>query len=943
MSVSNKGQDAPIRKAWMLLFVTLTTGLLAACGGGGGGGSASEQRSSEAPQQTSRAPDQLSSQITAQRHLLLSWSDNSQDEYAFSIYRKLSTHSHYSRIAHLQSNIEQWTDNTVESGNRYHYYVLANRSDGDLQSPPLLSDLIPSIISSQGASILLPSGLSGDGENMDINPQQRREDNDSIYGAYSVPEQNGRKSTVAGAVTRFDDDRRDFFQTSLMQGERISLSPSDDTANNADADLYLYDEQLNLVNASLSPDANESLTINQAGNYTLEVAHRSGDRIKYQLSFEDAPIDSASHAYALDGNFIEGEYIVSHSNTGLMQPLSLLNQIISAPLVSIKKQGGASSLLKVDDIQALVSQLLSGLLSRNQQFQAYQQRREQFSNAATRRAFDGLQLARLLEDALGTTVEPNQRLDISGLSSDDSAAAYQWGGEQIGLENAWNYSSGANVRVAVIDTGFLLNHRDLQGAFGEGWNYVDDNNNPAATAQLSLQHGTHIAGIIAAQRDNGFDIAGIAPDVTIMPIKVMRPGCICGSLYDAMQGIRWAAGLDNSAGTKASQPAQVINLSIDLPSTHSSILADAINAANAAGSVVVWSAGNSSKRIQADSNHSLQSPGLFVVSATGLYGKIASYSNYGNVVDLSAPGGDSIASSGGQTIRSLVGQINSDGSESYSNGNMQGTSQAAPHVAGVFALMASVWPDFNASDLETLMAEGKLSHDSGAPGQDEHHGHGRIDAERAVLAALNVSQQAVNNSAGVLRLSANPGELNFGGSFTSLRLNVEANQAQVAKLEVYYQPDWLSLQAANTDSNGLGDWLVNIDRSNFGNDLYQDVIVLQSGGSKLYVPVSAHGEDYLPRGTGISKMLVQFLNPDSRQIEHYLEASIDSMQGFSFSSQGVPSGNYIIRASSDLDNNGLYCESGEFCGYLNDDAYSSYMVSDSSSLDGSEIPLQLLQ
>ena len=937
MHISHRGQDASIANAWKLLAAA-TFATLTACGGGGGSAtdtsdSSRDSRAADVVPAEPINPTNLSHAINASNDVDLAWQDNSADEIAFSIFRKETTDNHYSRVAYLAADTETWTDATVDGGKRYNYYVLANRSGGSLISNTITTDIIPTSVTNSGATILLPEGMSGDGENMGIDPSARQDDNDTSYGAFAIPQQDGRNASIIGAVTRFDDDRRDFFQATLEQGTGIQLTASDDTVDVADADLYLYDDQLNLIDASLSNNGNESLAVPQNGNYFIEVAHQSGDRLKYTLSFHDNSVGASDHGFSLSGNIIVGEFIVSSRSLGLLQTLGVLGQVVEGTIEGL-------GLLKIDQPELLLNNPLIGF----RKLREYRQRRQLIRDTHQRVRFDSIMLSRALQNLLGDSVEPNVELSVAGIDTNDSAAAQQWGPEQIGVENAWNTTTGSSdVHVAVIDTGFMLNHRDLKHAFVDGWNYVDDNNNPAATKDLNLQHGTHVAGIIAAQKDNGVDIAGIAPNVKIIPIKIMQPGCVCGSLYDAMQGILWAAGLDNSAGTKAAVPAKVINLSIDLPRSNSNILRQTINAARNAGSVIVWAAGNNSSRLDVHDGHSLKTDGLMVVAASGLYGKIARYSDYGNAIDLIAPGGDNTANAGGQRIRSLGGYIAADGSEGYGSVNMQGTSQATPHVSGVLALMASIWPSFSPSALEWMLVKNKLTQDTGAMGRDDYHGWGRIDAEKAIETALEETSYANDMTHDALRLAALPSELNFGGRFEQLMFEIEANQANPSPVTISYKPNWLNVTAVDTDEYGLGQWQVSIDRSNFGTELYNDVIVLSSGDEKLYLSISAHGENYLPRGTGIAKMLVEFLNPESLRREHFVKAEIDNNQRFSFTADGVPAGDYIVRASSDLDNNGMYCEVGEFCGYLKADPTEVTRIENSSSLNGSTIELSLIR
>ncbi len=285
----------------------------------------------------------------------------------------------------------------------------------------------------------------------------------------------------------------------------------------------------------------------------------------------------------------------------------------------------------------------------------------------------------------------------------------------------WGTTTGAGVVVAVIDTG-QTNHPDLIANMPEGWG-VDMIENSATARDgdgrdmnptdegdwawyPSSWHGTHVAGTIgAAQNDIG--ISGIAPNVSIQHVRVLGAGG--GSFNDIIDGIRWAAGLTTSWDgrpwsafglTDNAHPADVINMSLGGGSACWATLQDAISQARAAGTVVVTAAGNSFR--DAANFTPANCNDTVTVAAVGRVGGLANYSNFGSSIDIAAPGGDMSRDSG---ILSTIA-TGANTLTGYSYTNYQGTSMAAPHVAGVAALVASLHPTWGPSQIEAAIYAG---------------------------------------------------------------------------------------------------------------------------------------------------------------------------------------------------------------------------------------------
>jgi serine protease len=265
-------------------------------------------------------------------------------------------------------------------------------------------------------------------------------------------------------------------------------------------------------------------------------------------------------------------------------------------------------------------------------------------------------------------VEPMAVYRETFVPNDPLYASKQWHLRRVGAEQAWSYTCGQGVTVAVVDTGIACFDKgpfsrgtDLAGTRCEGgWNFVDD----SREAYDDQGHGTHVAGTIAQTTNNGVGAAGLAFCASLMPIKVLNKQGF-GSVANVAEGIRFAA----------DQGAQIINLSLGGP-IKSGILKDAVEHALSAGVVVVAAAGNSGKKVGWPAAY----PGVVAVSATDDTDKIAWFSSRGPEVAIAAPGvgvTQQTVCNGGRDKCEIFGTFN-------------GTSMASPHVAGVAAMIESL-------------------------------------------------------------------------------------------------------------------------------------------------------------------------------------------------------------------------------------------------------------
>lgn len=297
----------------------------------------------------------------------------------------------------------------------------------------------------------------------------------------------------------------------------------------------------------------------------------------------------------------------------------------------------------------------------------------------------------------------------------------------INATEAWDKSTGAGVVVAVVDTG-ITDHPDLNGNVlpgydfvneaaragdGDGWDNDPHDRGDFITAEeaadpaspfngcpvtASSWHGSHVAGIIAAQGNNNEGVSGVAPGAKILPVRVL--GKCGGYATDIAAGIYWASGAKTfDMVPQNPNPAKIINMSLGGYGSCPFFYSAAISLAKKAGSTVVVAAGNSNT--DAANFAPANCPGVITVGAVGKTGNRSWYSNYGSKVAVAAPGGDS-SRDGGSLILSTV---NSGETVPSSPGYAfyQGTSMATPVVSGAIALTMAARPGMASADAANVV------------------------------------------------------------------------------------------------------------------------------------------------------------------------------------------------------------------------------------------------
>ncbi len=295
--------------------------------------------------------------------------------------------------------------------------------------------------------------------------------------------------------------------------------------------------------------------------------------------------------------------------------------------------------------------------------------------------------------------EPNYTR-VAYRTPNDPALREQWALTNIQAFAAWEITTGSPIPIAVIDTGVDASHPDLEGQIRTGYNVLtgstdttDDNG-----------HGTAVAGLIAARTNNGRGIAGMCWDCQIIPIKALnRAGA--GTDAGIARAIIWAT----DAG------AQIINLSLG-GNSPSATLHEAVKYATARRVLLIAASGNEQQQGN-PASYPAAYPEVLAVSSTGTTDLITGFANTGDYIDLAAPG---------------VGLWTTLPGNDY--GPPNGTSFAAPYVAGTAGLVWTVRPDLPGEAVRCILQAS--ADDQGAPGKDPQYGWGRLNTYRAVQLAL---------------------------------------------------------------------------------------------------------------------------------------------------------------------------------------------------------------
>jgi serine protease len=797
--------------------------------------------------------------------------------------------------------------------------TVANAVDAIVNS--LAADTTPLFLDLSGV-VQATAGSAIDSDTNDPNAPPVSNDSSGTAQEVAVPAAIGGYVNLPGfgppGSSQANGDSQDFYRVSLTTGQRVNLRFGDPVLS--DLDLCLFTGGGILLDCSEGITNTEELFAPSSGEFLVRVFVFAFPGCEcassYVLTLGQSLASTGPDGVRVTDEFVPGELIVKLDPKAAALAAGPPAAALAASF-GMTAAGGAADremLFRLPASEAARGAALA-TLGAAPASDATAQRRAALSPDERAKHDTILAMKGLRRQPGVALVEPNW-IRRAQLTPDDTHFALQWHYPLINLPGAWDLETGSDaVEVAVIDTGALFSHPDLddgqlstafdfdfvssssQSLDGGGIDADATDPGDGAGVQPSSFHGTHVAGTIGASTNNASGVAGVAWDVTIVPLRALgKFGS--GTSFDILQAVRYAAGLANDSGT--SHLVDIINLSLGGTGS-SQAEQDVYTLARNAGVIIIAAAGNNnSSQLFFPASYN----GVVSVSAVETRRQKAPYSNFGTQVDVAAPGGDtSVDRTGDGYVDGVLSTLFDEQTQSFVFAFYQGTSMAAPHVAGVAALMEAADPGLTPAEFDALLGSGALTNDLGTAGRDDVFGHGLIDARKAVEAA------GASGSEDPLLL-VNPSSLNFGATLTTATFQVSnGGGGTLTVTSVSEAEPWLSV----SPSSGLGTYTVTVDRSGLGDGTYTgeiDVTSTQAGSATVTVvmSVSANAAD---ADAGYHYILV--VNPDTFDTVAEFSAAAASGE-YPYALDDVPSGTYLLFAGSDTDNDLFICGTGEACG-----------------------------
>lgn len=534
---------------------------------------------------------------------------------------------------------------------------------------------------------------------------------------------------------------------------------------------------------------------------------------------------------------------------------------------------------------------------------------------------------------------------------DDPRFGGMWNLSAIGAPAAWDFGYGSSsVVVGVIDTGIVA-HPDLDAQRVGGYDFVSDptaagdgdGRDPDPTDEGALDnrdgtsawHGSHVAGIVAARGNDGYGVVGVAPGCRVMPLRAIGRGG--GTSSDLSDAIRYAAGLVGTAtGPALAAPLRVVNLSLGT-SVDVAELHDAVTAAAAAGVLLVASSGNDGGGVLYPAAY----PEVLAVGAVDGRLVHAAYSNTGPSLALCAPGGgfgrDRAADGFEDGILSTVlDETQAPAAPSW--GRLEGTSMAAPHVAGAAALLLSIAPSLTAAQVRTALVS--TCRDLDVAGPDVSTGAGLLQVGEAVRKVLadrgtpNANPPRLLLSSGAVRIVEGENVvtvdvMNAGGGTLTVD-NVAVGTDGVLP--------WLSAFATTAAPGApatASQVAIIADRTGLAAGAYAGTVFVRQGSTVLgTVRVVLEVGPFRFLGAAVSVVLRRASTGGVVK-----SGFATSDQGYRYVFEGVAPDSYTVRAGTDLDGDGFFCEVGDACGNFGGTPATAFAVPSGTRVTGVDLVL----
>ncbi len=554
-------------------------------------------------------------------------------------------------------------------------------------------------------------------------------------------------------------------------------------------------------------------------------------------------------------------------------------------------------------------------------------------------------------------------------SDPNPSPSIQWNFAAIGWEDVDNdptfdFNALSPALIAILDDGFLTGHPELENAIvdqrdfvttadldGDGINDLVDEDGLDADAEEVVDpdiptdpdsgsnchtfHGTHSAGVVAAERGNG-GLVGVYPTAELMLIRLGRnipPSCRL--IFDYRQALRYIAGLTNQSQALPPRPADVANMSFGSMFFSAAENAEIQNALNA-GVILVASAGNGGFTNDGQfPSYPASYPGVVGVAASNFNGARASYSSFYPEVDIIAPGGDGgdfsgdgftdlILSSGAQLEAAPTG----DGTDAF-DANLQllaGTSFSAPHVAAGAGIMRSIAPNLSPADFRAFLENGDLTNDGGATGKDNQFGYGVMSLPKMVATARDFAGGASAPTPPPAP-AITPIGVNFGGALSVV--TVEVRQLGEGALSLVSingasttpsgggSGSLISVVEQDVQSDGFGRYTFILDRDRLGAAVETGTVQLAfSDGSTISANFRAERDTNANSDSAALTIQAFRDNGGALVLEdtQVINAGLNNANSTNFNFSDLPFGDYVFVYGTDIDNNGDLCDAGELCG-----------------------------
>ena len=713
-------------------------------------------------------------------------------------------------------------------------------------------------------------------------------------------------------------DAYDLFEINLTNNMYVRLEVSEYESGVNDLDLMLYNvdgsEYTDWEYTSGSTEDDETINLPSSGTILIQVLPVSGSsRYKLTVAQRVTP-SSLGEDYKYQHTFISNEFIIGNTSNNYsdrekvqINRLKLVSEVDAKPPENFAEE----NLLKFDILKAKNIQGIKDIDTKDKNLLISDKQKEYLYH---------WKLQQKLKSKFPLSdFGFNYNIYSFANFSADPDYWVQWHFPAISAEAGLNAvgQETKNIVVAVLDTGSPPTDSSAWAAtdfISGGIDFISSDTDPTdpdsytlyndpETGRIVRSHGVHVASTIGSKNDGNY-INGFG--IKVIPIKVLGDTVVGkgGTLNAIINGINYAAGLlavNGQTIPTSEGPVKVINMSLGAEATSCpSSLQTAINDAVNQGITVVAAAGNSALKNAGGSNWpALCDNVISVANVTENLTRRAD-SDFNSTVDIAAPGDVIYAWDRSERIE-----------------QMGGTSMAAPIVSGVIANMYSLDSGLTPSEINSYISNGSFTYDLGAAGRDNEYGYGLIDFAKSANAVI--TQEGLTKTYAYV----NPGIIDYG--FDTNSIDVVLNKTGSDALSV----DGLAADNANgltysssVDAEGYGTYTLNFDRSSYPNGLFENKIYFNMSDGTSPTVAMRYAKGSQPNRANIGKVYIGLYNSSNDVVASgYLE--LDGSLAFETTGK-VPIGDYYYIISTDIDNDGYICNSGEIC--------EIYPLSDSSEL-----------